>query len=103
MEPSEYVYVPRPGGTPGNIEGYRVKNSRMEPDILNGDIVIVDRNGQVREGDVVTALVDGQMYLGKATRKDKDKELWLENNDGRIRLKDVQVPSVVLSLQRMLK
>jgi len=101
VEPVDYIYRTRPKGAPKNIEGYIVAGKSLEPNVKNGDIVIVDRDAAIDNGDLVASLVDGQLRL-MHLRKVAD-ELYLENNHGRIKFEECQVAAPVIEVIRRLK
>jgi len=100
-EPVDYVYRARPKGAPKSIEGYIVHGNCLEPKINDDDVIIVDRDGAIDTGDIVAALVDGELHLGKV-RKIAD-ELYLENNHGRFKFEESQVAAPVIEVIRRLK
>lgn len=101
MEPIEYIYRTRPGVAKKSVEGYLIRGKCLEPVIRDMDIIIVDREAEINSGDVVAGLVGDSMILGKLKRI--DDELWLENNEGRIKFEDCQVVAVVIEVIRRLK
>lgn len=100
-EPVEHVFRARKSPAPRNIEGYIIHGDSLAPDVLNKDIVIVDRDGQIDSGNIVAASTGGALYLARF-RKIAD-ELWLENNYGRILLNECQVVAPVIEVIRRLK
>lgn len=101
VEPMDYVPMVRDKAGGRKLEGYLAHGNCLEPDIKDGSIIIVDRDGQIDNGDIVAALVDGMLYLARL-RKIGD-ELYLENNDGRIKLEECQVAAPVIEIRRRLK
>lgn len=101
VEPAEYVSVGREMATGKRLEGYTTDGKCLEPQISDGDIIIVNRDGQIDVGDIVACLSNGELHLGRL-RKIAD-ELWLENNEGRIKLEDCQVAAPVIEVRRRLK
>ena len=100
-EPVEYVFLPRTRSARRGIEAYIVQGECLSPSIESKDIIIVDRERQIDIGDIVAALVNGEMHLGRL-RKIAD-ELYLENSHGRSALKDAQVAAPVIEVVRRLK
>lgn len=102
-EPTIYVYRDKKLAKT-SLEGYLLRDSKllMDPEIKDGDVIIVDREGEINNGNIVACLVDGELRLGKLRKISGD--LWLENNKGdRIRFADCKAPSVVIELIRGLK
>jgi len=101
IEPVEYVYRARAKVSGKNIEGYYIAGDCLEPKISEGDIIIVDREGQIDEGDIVATLINDELHIGKL-RKIAD-ELYLENNHGRYKFEDCQLAAPVIEVIRRLK
>lgn len=101
VEPVDYVYRARPKTISKNIEGYIVYGRCLEPEVSSGNIIIIDRQGEINNGDIVACLVDNELHIARL-RKIAD-ELWLENNAGRTRLEDCQVAAPVIEVIRRLK
>jgi len=101
VEPVDYVYRTRTRGTRMGVEGYIVRGKCLEPDIKDGSIIIVDRDGQIDNGDIVAALVDGELYLARLRRI--ADEVYLENNKGRIKLEKDTIAAPVIEVTRRLK
>lgn len=101
LEPVEYVYRERTKPAPKNIEGYLIHGDSLAPHVIHNDIVIVDRDGQIDNGDIVAALVDGRLYISRFRKV--GGELLLENNHGRIKFNECQVAALVIEVIRRLK
>lgn len=101
VEPIEFVYRTRAKLTNKNIEGYLVHGKCLEPQINSGDIVIVDREGEMNNGDIIACLLDNEVHIARL-RKIAD-ELWLENNNGRRKFEECQVAAPVIESIRRLK
>ncbi|MBY9021812.1 MAG: hypothetical protein KGD67_12210, partial [Candidatus Lokiarchaeota archaeon] len=56
-EPTEYIYRARPKMASKNIEAYIVHGKCLEPKVTDGDIIIVDREGTIDNGDIVACLM----------------------------------------------
>lgn len=100
-EPIDYIYRARPKGAPKNIEGYMVHGDCLEPKIRDGDIIIVDRDGAIDEGDMVACLTEWGMMCGQL--KNVAGELYLETTKRQLRFSDCQVAAVVIEVIRRLK
>lgn len=101
VEPVDHVAMVKHRARGKNLEGYIAHGNCLEPDIKDGNIIIVDRDGQIDSGDIVAALVNGELYLARL-RKIAD-EVYLENNNGRIKLEECQVAAPVIEVRRRLK
>lgn len=100
-EPIEYIYRSPSRGVKGNIEAYNVHGYCMEPEINDGNIVVVDHDLPGEAGDIVLCLVNDEVIVGRL-RLEKD-ELWLQNNEEKIRLADFQASAVVIEVIKRLK
>ena len=90
--------------TKKSLESYVIYGGKplMEPEIKGDDIIIVDREGEIKNGNIVACLFHDMLHLGKLRKIGDD--LWLENNKGeRIRFAECEVPAVVIELVRGLK
>ena len=101
VEPVDFIYRARPKIANKNIEGYLVHGKCLEPQINSGDIVIVDREGEMNNGDIIACLVGNEVHIARL-RKIAD-ELWLENNNGRRKFEECQVAAPVIECIRRLK
>jgi len=101
VEPVDHVPIVKERARGRNLEGYIARGNCLEPEISNGNIIIVDRDGQIDNGDIVAALVDDMLHLGRL-RKIAD-ELWLESNHGRFKLEEAQVAAPIIEVRRKLK
>lgn len=102
-EPVQYVYRERAKSIDKNIEGYVVHGNCLEPDIKDGDVIIVDRDGQIDNGNIVACLLHDFGHLYLARLREIAGERYLENNDGRIKLDECQVSAPVIEVIRRLK
>ena len=100
VEPVEYVFRSRTDN-PKNVEGYLIRDDSLPPTIIKDDIVIVDRDAPIYNGDIVLALVNGRLYISRFRKN--CNEMWLENNYGKIKFDDCQVASPVIEVIRRLK
>jgi transcriptional regulator with XRE-family HTH domain len=100
-QPVEYVHraISRP--SPKHIEGYICHGDCLAPIIEEGDIIIIDREGQIDNGDIVACLMNDELHLARL-RKVAD-ELWLENNNGRYRFQECVIAAPVIEVIKRLK
>lgn len=101
IEPREYIYRARPGTTKRNVEGYIARGNCLTPIIGDGDIIIVDREATIENGDIVACLIGDSFLLGKL--KQVGDQLWLENNNGTTRYEHAYISAVVIEVIRRLK
>lgn len=101
VEPVDFVYRARTRPATKNIEGYIVHGKCLEPQITEGDIIIVDREGQINSGDIIACLLGNELHIGRL-RKIAD-ELWLENNQHRTNFEECKAAAPVIETIRRLK
>ncbi len=56
-------------------------NSMIKAGINDGDTVIIKKTDQVRDGDIVVALVDGEEVTLKRLKRDGSKIILIPEND----------------------
>ena len=100
-EPVEYVYIPRRKSASKKVEAYIVHGNCLEPKINDGDVIIVDRESPIDNGDVVACLLDEEFHVLRV-RKVAD-ELWLENNYNKYRFEECREAAPVIECIRRLK
>lgn len=98
--PTDYVYR-RPNPGKRNVEAYLVYGKCLEPIVGNGDIIIVDREAGIVNGDLVACVVDNKLCL--AQLKKVADELWLETNTSKFKFEDCQVAAPVIEIRKRLK
>lgn len=101
VEAVDYIYRTRPKPARPGIEGYIVHGKCLEPVVRDKDIIIVDREAQIDNGDIVACLIKGDIHIARLRRI--AEELWLENNHGKFRFEDCQVTAPVIEVVRRLK
>lgn len=102
IEPIAYIHRDR-DKTKKSLEGYLIYGGKrlLDPIIKDEDIIIVDREGEIDNGNIVICLFEDTLQLGKIRKI--DDELWLENNFGRMKFEECQVPAPVIEIIRRLK
>jgi len=101
VRPVDHFYFDRPGKAPKNIEGYIVRGTCLTPKIEEGDVIIVDRDGSIDNGDYVACLIGEDLHVGRL-RKVAD-ELYLENNNGRYKFSECLVAAPIIEVNKRLK
>jgi transcriptional regulator with XRE-family HTH domain len=101
MEPTEYVYRAIAKGVKHHIEGYKVVGTCLTPVVEDGDLIIVDRERSIDNGDIVACIVDGELHIARVQKVAND--LWLENNHGKLKFQDCQASAPVIEIVRRLK
>jgi phage repressor protein C with HTH and peptisase S24 domain len=84
----DYISVKKPSGLPYNIKAYRVNGDCLEPELHDGDYVIVDHDRQIDNGDKVVCICDDQVHVAKL--KIIGGEFWLENRYATRKMTDCQ-------------
>lgn len=81
---SEYIVdteeIPAAMAADGEYFGLMIKGDSMEPKISNGDVVIVRKQEDADDGDIVIALVNGDDAVCKRLKKYNDGISLLSNN-----------------------
>lgn len=90
----EYAYMARNKASGRNIKGILVKGNCLEPEICEGDILLVDADLNPQNNDIVVCLIDDKIQI-KRYRQFRDK-IWLENRHGQFDITDVQIQGVVI-------
>jgi transcriptional regulator with XRE-family HTH domain len=101
VQPPEYYWIPRGGAAPKGIEAINVHGNCLEPTIMPGDVIIVDKNASVDVGQIVACVYRDELHLGRL-RKVAD-DLYLENGHGRIKFEECAVAARVIQIERKLR
>jgi len=101
VDPGEYVYQEIPRGAESHVEAYKVKGTCLEPDIKDGDTIVVDRERATDIGDIIACNVDSELYIARL--KKYADELWLETNESKRKLQECGASAVVIGVVRRLK
>lgn len=72
--------IPEEMAKTGDFFALKIKGNSMEPRIMDGDVVIVRKQDDAANGDVVIALVNGDDATCKRLRKYKDGLELISNN-----------------------
>jgi len=97
IEPIDYVAITRSRPAPETLRAYRVKGLCLEPEVKEGDTVIVDTALTPQHGDLVVVIIDGQASIKRY------KTDYLENNHGQFRPDEVYLHGVVVEVSRKLR
>jgi transcriptional regulator with XRE-family HTH domain len=113
MEPIDWVACTRAKAAPDSLRAYRVKGLCLEPEIREGDTLIVDTELQPEPGNLVVVIIDGQASVkkyreaysgtGGFIREDKASYKWVENNDGKYQPEDIHLHGVVTEINRKVR
>jgi transcriptional regulator with XRE-family HTH domain len=91
----DHVFVSRAKAGNRKLEAYPVKGKCLEPKVAEGDLVVIDRDAEINQGDMVICLFNGLMHCGYLRRY--DGELYIENGEGRVKLEEVQVAAKIVA------
>ena len=84
-----------------NIQAYIVHGDCLEPKINDGDVIIVDREGAIDNGDIVACLLDNEFHVLRVRKVAGD--LWLENNHGKFKFEQCHDAAPMIECIRRLK
>jgi repressor LexA len=94
----EYAYWEAPRAAGRNIVGLRVRGDSMEPEILDGDTVFIDRDMPAEPGRTVVASIGDEVVIKKLRRK--GGRLVLAGRSGDVPADDAKIEGVVIQLSR---
>lgn len=97
-EPVEYTYWAKPRMAGRNIQAYIVRGRCLEPDIKDGDIVIVDQDLVGEPGDLVLCLIKDEIVVGRLVVK--KAQLFVQNNEELIKVEEAQNLAVIIESTR---
>lgn len=98
MEPIDYVATTRARPAPDNLKAFRVRGLCLEPQIIEGDTLIVDTAISPQNNDLVVVIMDGEASVKHY--RDTGEDRWLENNEGKFKPEDVHQVGVVVEFNR---
>ena len=101
MVPIDYAVCTRAQMPSETVCGYRIDGLSFEPEIRDGDTLIVDSGLKPELGDLVLATKNGQVMVGCYGESGDAK--WLEDSHGRYQLEDVLVHGVITQYVRKLR
>lgn len=101
IEPIEYIYRARPKTTSKNIQAYVVHGDCLSPKINDRDVIIIDKDGVIDNGDIVACVLDNQFHILRLRKV--AGELWLEDNHGKFKFEQCQDAAPVIECIRRLK
>jgi SOS-response transcriptional repressor LexA len=99
LVPVDYVAVTRTRPAPESLVALRVKGLCLEPEVKDGDTLIVDRDRAPVNGNLVVVIINSEASV-KRYKEDGRGKSWLENGYGHYQMKDVYVVGVVVNLDR---
>jgi len=88
-KPLEVVYRVMDRSRRNQLQAYLMQGSSLEYlGVKEGDILILDRNARLFNGDIVACLVNGILQIGQL--KQVNNETWLETREGMINFRECQ-------------
>lgn len=100
VEPEDYVYIPR-RKSGKHIEAYIVRGNCLEPKIGDGDVIVIDRDAAIDNGDIIACLLDNEFHVLRVRKVAGDT--WLENNYKKYKFEECQDAAPVIECIRRLK
>ena len=101
IEPIDYVACTRSKAASESLKAYRVKGLCLEPDIKDGDTVIVDTALEPQNGDLVICIINNEASVKRFRETDSGK--YLETNHNRIQPENVHIHGVVIEVNRKMR
>lgn len=102
MEPIDYVVSTRARIPPETLRGYRIEGLFLEPEIRDGDTLIVDSAITPTHGDLVLVEIDGGIAIERYS-KDGEGHESLADNEGSYQPEDVTIYGVITEYNRRLR
>ncbi|MBA7638759.1 hypothetical protein ES703_46415 [subsurface metagenome] len=84
-----------------NMEACRIHGNSLEPQVKDMDILVIDLQAEINNGDIAVVLVGGNIAVVQVRKM--AGELWLENNRGKLESEECQIVGVVTELIRKLR
>jgi SOS-response transcriptional repressor LexA len=97
--PLDYIALTRFRAAPEDVVALRIKGLCLDPEVRDGDTVIVDKTRTPQNGNLVVVIIDGEASL-KRFKEDSRGGKWLENKYGHYQPEDVYIYGVVVNLDR---
>ena len=97
----ENVYVSRSEN--GSLESYKVPEFMhgVEPEVRSGDIIVVDKNHDLKSGDFVVFIFNNSPQIG--ILRNIVSESWIENSQGRVKLEAIKTLLPITQVVRKYK
>jgi len=102
MEAIDYVVCTRSRIPPETLRGYRIEGLSLDPEIRDGDTLIVDSALTPHNGDLVLASESGLVMIGRFV-EDAAGGQWLESDSGQRQWEDVLPHGVIVEYVRKLR
>lgn len=100
-DPVDYIYRARSRATGRDMEAYMVHGAHHEPAIDDNDIIIIDKEEPLDDGEMMACRLNGVPTIGKFKRLAGDS--YIETPGGRTRLDECQSPVAIIEIRRFLK
>ena len=98
--PFDHIYRSRRRAIGRKMEAYVVHGARYEPVISENDVVIVDREAPMDEGEMIACRVGGVPAVGKLMKIAGG--LCLDTLNGRVQFDECQAPATIIEVRRWL-
>lgn len=97
----EYAYWEPPQVAGRNIVGLHVRGDSMEPEIMDGDTIFIDRDLPAEVGNTVVATIGDEVVVKKLRRK--GGKLVLVGRTGELDADNAKIEGVVIELNRKIR
>jgi len=95
----DYVACTRNKPATETMRAYKVRGLCLSPEVIEGDVLIVDTDLSPNNGDLVVVILNDEASV-KRYKEDGNGRKWLENNDGTYQPEDVVLHGVVTGIYR---
>jgi hypothetical protein len=96
-DPIDKIYVIPPSPT-SKISAFRIRGRCLEPDIHDGDYIVVDENFPIVLGDIIVCSTDGEYRIGYLKKIEQD--YYIQNGDGYHKLNDCKAHAKVIQITK---
>lgn len=98
IDPIDYIYIERSKVAKKNIEAYIISGNCLDPDISDGDVIIVDRDASIEHGDIAACLTEDRIVVGRLNKVGDD--YWIQNSEFGIKFEDCRVSAKVIQVNK---
>lgn len=99
--PLDYIYRAKNRASGRKMTAYVVRGTHYEPLVGEDDIIVVDREEPLDDGEMVACRIGGVPTIG--TFRTVDGEHYVETADGRTRFEECEEPVEVVEIRRWLE
>lgn len=99
--PFDYIYRARSRAIGRELEAYVVYDAHNEPAIYDSDIIIIDKEEPLDDGEMMACRLNGVPTVGRFKRIDGDS--YIETASGRTGFDQCQSPVAIIEIRRWLE